>query len=130
MFEHYIPTEDEEQAAVFEWADLSAGRWPELRLLFHIPNGGLRNKVTAARMKMLGVKAGVPDLFLPVARGKWNGLFIEMKRRKGGKLSTLQVDWMEALGRQGYKTVVCLGADAAIAAIEDYLLQELRNERT
>ena len=115
---------------MFEWADLSAGRWPELRLLFHIPNGGLRNKVTAARMKMLGVKAGVPDLFLPVARGKWNGLFIEMKRRKGGKLSTLQVDWMEALGRQGYKTVVCLGADAAIAAIEDYLLQELRNERT
>ena len=124
MFEHYIPTEDEEQAAVFEWADLSAGRWPELRLLFHIPNGGLRNKVTAARMKVLGVKAGVPDLFLPVARGDWFGLFIEMKRRKGGKLSPLQVDWIEALGRQGYKTVVCLGADAAIAAIEDYLLQE------
>ena len=130
MIEHYIPTEDEEQAAVFEWADLSAGRWPELRLLFHVPNGGLRNKVTAARMKMLGVKAGVPDLFLPAARGEWNGLFIEMKRRKGGKLSPLQVDWIEALGRQGYKTVVCLGADAAIAAIEDYLLQELRIERT
>lgn len=124
MIEHYIPTEDEEQAAVFEWADLSAGRWPELRLLFHVPNGGLRNKVTAARMKMLGVKAGVPDLFLPVARGEWYGLFIEMKRRKGGKLSPLQVDWMEALGRQGYKTVVCFGADAAITAIEDYLLQE------
>lgn len=130
MVEHYIPTEDEEQAAVFEWADLSSGRWPELRLLFHVPNGGLRNKVTAARMKMLGVKAGVPDLFLPVARGNWFGLFIEMKRRKGGKLSPLQVDWIEALGRQGYKTVVCFGADAAIAAIEDYLLQEVRNERT
>lgn len=130
MIEHYIPTEDEEQAAVFEWADLSAGRWPELRLLFHIPNGGLRNKVTAARMKMLGVKAGVPDLFLPVGRGNWFGLFIEMKRRKGGKLSPLQVDWIEALGRQGYKTVVCFGADAAITAIEDYLLQEFRNERT
>lgn len=117
----YQATEDEEQEALFEWAEWQSGRWPELGLLFHIPNGGLRNKVTAARMKLLGVKPGVPDLFLPVARGDWNGLFIEMKRRKGGRLSPLQVDWIEALGRQGYKTVVCFGAEAAESAIEDYL---------
>lgn len=122
----YLATEDEEQEALFEWAEWQSGRWPELGLLFHIPNGGLRNKVTAARMKLLGVKPGVPDLFLPVARGDWNGLFIEMKRRKGGRLSPLQVDWIEALGRQGYKTVVCFGAEAAESAIEDYLCSGVR----
>lgn len=121
VFESYVASEEEEQAALFEWAAWKLQRWPELGLLFHIPNGGLRNKVTAAKLKNVGVKAGVPDLFLPVARGDWHGLFIEMKRRKGGKLSPLQVDWIEALGRQGYKTVVCFGADAAEAAIEDYL---------
>lgn len=121
MFENYVASEDEEQAALFEWTAWQMNRWPELGLLFHIPNGGLRNKATAARFKVLGVKAGVPDLFLPVARGEWHGLFIEMKRKLGGKLSPLQVDWIEALGRQGYKTVVCFGAEAAESALEDYL---------
>ena len=96
-------------------------RCPELGLLFHIPNGGFRHPATAARMKALGVKPGVPDLFLPVARGDYYGLWIEMKRRKGGRVSEAQSEWLDALRRQGYKTIVCCGADAAIAAIEDYL---------
>ena len=55
MFESYVASEEEEQAALFEWAAWKLQRWPELGLLFHIPNGGLRNKVTAAKLKSVGV---------------------------------------------------------------------------
>ena len=118
------PTEDDEQAAVFSWAGWMQKRWPELALLFHIPNGGYRHPATAARMKALGVKPGVPDLFLPAARGNYHGLWIEMKRQKGGKVSPMQTAWMDSLTAQGYKAVVCHGADAAIMAITEYLDSE------
>lgn len=64
-----VPTEAEEQIALFEWATLQSGRFPELALLYHVPNGGSRNKIEAARLRAQGVKSGVPDLCLPVARG-------------------------------------------------------------
>ena len=115
------PTEDNEQVAVFAWADWNLDRWPELGLLFHIPNGGYRHPATAARMKELGVKPGVPDLFLPAARGNYHGLWIEMKRQKGGKVSPMQTAWLESLTAQGYKTAVCRGATEAIMTIVDYL---------
>ena len=78
--------EGAEQATLMDWAALMAGRWPELQLLFHVPNGGARGKAEAARMKRQGVKAGVPDLMLPVARGGYHGLFLEMKAALGRNL--------------------------------------------
>lgn len=54
-----IPTEAEEQIALFEWARLQTGRFPELALLYHVPNGGSRNKIEAARLRAQGVKSGV-----------------------------------------------------------------------
>lgn len=60
-----------------------------------------------------GVKPGVPDMFLPVAREGCHGLYIELKRRDGGRVSTEQTAWMDALARQGYKTALCHGWDAA-----------------
>ena len=80
-----VPSEDEEQMAVMEWAQLQMGRWPELEWLYHIPNGGKRGKIEAARFKAMGVKAGVPDLCLPVPMGRYHGLYIEMKRREDRK---------------------------------------------
>lgn len=73
------PTEEQEQTVVMHWAAMAAGRWPELRMLFHIPNGGKRTKTEAARFRAAGVRSGVPDLFLPCARGGYHGLWIEMK---------------------------------------------------
>ena len=90
-------------------------------LCFHIANGGSRGKAEAARFKAEGVKAGVPDLFLPVARGPYHGLFIEMKRQKGGKVSDAQKAWISALIDQGYLAVVCYGWKDAAELIEDYL---------
>ena len=117
----YTPTEAQEQTAVFNWAAVMARKWPELRLLHHIPNGGSRNAREAHNLRMQGVKAGIPDIFLPVARGGWHGLYIEMKRRKGGRLSDEQAAMLEALREQGYCAWVCKGANDAIELITEYL---------
>lgn len=117
----HIPTEAQEQTAVFNWATVMERRWPELRLIHHCPNGGSRNAREAHNLRMQGVKAGIPDIFLPVARGGWHGLYIEMKRRKGGRLSDEQAAMLEALREQGYCAWVCKGANDAIELITEYL---------
>ena len=71
-------------------------------------------------MKAEGLKAGVPDLCLPVARQGYHGLYIEMKYGRN-KPTAKQKWWLEKLAEQGYKTIVCWGADEAIAVLEDYL---------
>ena len=109
-----------EQAHIIEWTGYMLGRMPELRLLFHIPNGGYRNEIEAANLKRQGVKRGVPDLFLPVARKGFHGLFIELKT-KNGKVSEWQKQWLADRTEQGYQAVVCYGADEARKALEGYL---------
>lgn len=121
MQQHYIPTEDTEQAHIFAWAAWASGKYPELDLMHHIPNGGKRSKSEAARFKAQGVKAGVPDIFLPCARGGYHGLYIELKRTKGGKLSAAQKEWIDALRGQDYKVIVCYGFDEAREVIINYL---------
>ena len=115
------PEEDAEQMALFRWAAYSRGRWPELDLMFHIPNGGKRSKAEAARFKELGVKAGVSDVFLPVARSGCHGLWIEMKRLHSGKPSKDQLDWIENMIKQGYAATVCHGWEQAKDVIEKYM---------
>lgn len=115
------PTESEEQIALFQWAEMMMKKYPELGMLYHIPNGGKRNIRTAARLRKEGVKPGVPDLCLPVPSGKYHGLYIEMKRQKGGKVSAIQDIWLSALMEYGYKTVVCCGWQAAAKVLTAYL---------
>lgn len=108
------------QATLMEWAMLMENRWPQLRLLFHVPNGGARSKSEAGRMKRQGVKAGVPDLMLPVARGGYHGLFVELKAEKGS-LTAEQKEWIRSLQEQGYAATVCKGLDEAIWTITNYM---------
>ena len=108
------------QATLMEWAMLMENRWPQLRLLFHVPNGGARSKSEAGRMKRQGVKAGVPDLMLPVARGGYHGLFVELKAEKGS-LTAEQKEWIRQLQEQGYAATVCKGLDEAIWTITNYM---------
>lgn len=115
-----IRKEAQEQAAVFEWAAWASKRTPELNLLYHVPNGGSRNPVEARNLKAQGVKAGVPDLVLPVARGQYHGLYIELKR-KGGRPQESQLWWIAHLREQGYAALICYGADDARATIARYL---------
>lgn len=83
-------SEDTEQINVVSWADWNMKRYPELKWLFHVPNGGSRNRMEAVKFKQMGVKAGVSDLCLPYPKGIYHGLFIEMKygrNRQQGKQS-------------------------------------------
>lgn len=115
-----IPTEEEEQTVVFSWAAIQESRWPELRLMHHIPNGGKRSKSEAARFRAAGVKAGVSDIFLPCARCGYHGLYIEMKARDG-RVSHDQAEFLSGVTEQGYLGVVCYGADQAIKVISGYM---------
>lgn len=89
-----VPTEAQEQMTLFSWAAMQSGKYPELNLLYHVPNGGSRHKAEAGRLRAEGVKAGVPDLCLPVARGQYHGLYIELKRQRGGRTSDHQSEWL------------------------------------
>lgn len=112
--------EHQHQAALFRWAGFQCRGRPELLLLFAIPNGGFRHPATAARLKAEGVKPGVPDVCLPVPRGEFHGLFIEMKAGRN-KPTISQVAWHRLLSQQGYRVAVCYSMDAAIEVIEGYL---------
>ena len=48
-------SEAQEQVLLFQWAKMQENVYPELKLLFHIPNGGKRNlkEVEKARAKFL-----------------------------------------------------------------------------
>ncbi len=118
MQEHM--SESEEQSLLFDMTALFSRKYPDLNLLFHIPNGGKRDIRTAVKLRAEGVKPGVPDLFLPVARGKYHGLFVELKVGKN-KTSKYQDEWLAKLTEQGYKAIVCYSADKAFTVIEAYL---------
>ena len=118
-----VPSESVEQQNLFRWAAVSAAvRWPkEMRMLYHVPNEGKRSQANGARLKAEGLRAGVPDINLDVARGEYHGLRIEMKRRRGGRVSPEQAAWLEALREQGYAAVVAYGWEEAADEIEKYL---------
>lgn len=100
------PSENEIQAAFFVWLRFYESRFPALQFCFAVPNGGFRYKATAAAMKRTGTKAGVPDVFLPVASKNFHGLWIEFKS-EAGKLSQLQKDFAAFLESQNYKFLLC-----------------------
>ncbi len=122
MRNYRLDKEEGHQEAIFEWASYQKARMPELELLHHIPNGGRRDKAEAVAFKRRGVKAGVPDLCLPVARGNFHGLYIELKTEKG-RLTKTQKLWIERLTKQGYFAKVCYGWKDAIETLEYYLTQ-------
>ena len=121
-------TEAEHQILVMCWAKkISLAGRAELDLLFHVPNGGNRSGREGAMFKAMGVKAGVPDLCLPVPRGDFNNLWIEMKvdedgaSGKRGSTSEAQEKWHSSLEQHGGYVVVAFGWKNAVAAICGYL---------
>ena len=113
--------EEDEQIALFQWAELMLHKYPELSLMYHIPNEGKRSLATGGRLKAMGLKKGVPDICLPVPRGKYHGLYVEMKREIGGKLTEEQYRWLKDLDKQGYAVTLCHGWRKAVVEIETYL---------
>lgn len=124
-----MTSEHTEQQAVFEWASLMSNRYPELQLLFAIPNAGKRSYGAAAHMKAEGLRSGLPDLCLPIPRFRelpghgdtnYGALYIEMKR-PGNKPKGNQLNWIGRLCAACNKVIVCYSADEAISVIKDYL---------
>ena len=114
--QNLTPSEHLEQITLITWYR----RTYKNELLVAIPNGGKRHIKTAVSMKLEGVSKGFPDLFLPVPNSKFYGLFIEMKRQKGGTVSKEQRAWLEYLNSVGYQATVCKGFLEAKGVIECY----------
>ena len=131
-------SEHGEQVAVIVWADQQRARWPELAWLHAIPNGGTRGSDKAAdgssmaarrgaELKAEGVKPGVCDLMLPVARGPYHGLYIEMKKVFNINKDAIdyaspeQLKFIEFVKKQGYAAGVCQGWEQAVGVLEWYM---------
>lgn len=113
-------TEAQHQHNVIAWSELHMGEYPELALLHHIPNGGTRDAVEGKHLKGQGVKPGVPDLHLPVARGSYHSLYLEMKT-EAGQPTREQKWWIEQLNKQGQFAEICHGWESAVRVLEWYL---------
>ena len=131
-------SEDGEQAALFCWAADNVGKYPQLKWLFAIPNGGSRHIAEATKMVATGLRGGVPDIFLPYPMQKrdyqgfaekfsygYHGCFIELKiekRRyqKNGGCSQEQLEWIIKL-RENYYIEVCYGWQNAKNTLIAYL---------
>lgn len=122
-------SEDEEQQKIIQWAELMSNAYPDLLMLYHVPNGGSRNRAEAAKLKRMGVRAGVPDLVLPVPRDGYAGLYIELKVGEN-RPSKNQKNWLEKLALHGYKALVCYGGNEAIETLEQYIKSPKTRMRT
>jgi len=113
-----VKTEHEEQKQVCNYLDKLN------KLYFSIPNGfvaGGRNKFAGIKkLKAEGFKNGVPDLFICEPNKEYSGLFIEMKKEKGGVVSDDQKQWITQLIFRGYSAVVANGFLEAKEIIDEY----------
>lgn len=108
--------EHREQVATVAWFRF---QYPQ-GLIYAIPNSARRSPRQGAWMKAEGLSAGVPDLCIPMPRGKYHGLYIEMKAGKN-KPTPAQVDWMNKLIEQGYCCKVCYGYEDGVREIKEYM---------
>lgn len=115
-----IASESQEQQALFRWAQFNTGMMPELWLLHKNCNDGKRTLAAGAKAKAEGLKPGLPDVHLPVARGGYHSLWIELKVGTN-KPSENQKEWIERLREQGNCAEVCYGWVDAAAIITGYL---------
>ena len=124
-----VPSESVEQKTLIKWWELysKVSNIPT-KLLFHIPNGGKRSVTEATSFVAEGVRAGIPDLMLAIPQKSYHGLFIEMKKRKGGVLSELQKEMLITMREQGYAAYMCNGFEVAKHLIETYLAQKSLND--
>ncbi len=108
------------QSTAINMVQYMMGLCPELDVLYAIPNGGNRDAITGKMLKREGVKAGMPDLHLPVARHGFNSLYIEVKTPEG-RLSKVQRAMIEKLQQHGNAVYVCRSTEDILQTLRDYL---------
>jgi hypothetical protein len=112
------------QAAFFDVLKLHEKRYPVLKWIYAVPNGGKRNVITAAKLKREGVKAGVWDVHIPVPMYHYHGAWIEFKAGKN-KLTESQKEFRQALTGK-YLFAVRYSVDEALEFLNDYLEIEIK----
>lgn len=119
-------SEHAHQKALIAWWSIAHKTFglPETAL-FAIPNGGKRHVAVAAKLKAEGVRKGIIDLCLPVSRGGYHGMWIEMKAGRN-KPTPEQAEFIRWQREEGYKCVVCYDWTDARAEIEAYLKSTTR----
>lgn len=121
-----VDWEGNEQAVLIRWLLGEKMRGEPVGQLYdaiyHVPNGGQRNKKTASDLKRQGVKAGVSDLPVRQARGGWFGLYLEFKATppRDAALAPSQFTWLEGSEYEGYCAVLARGIDEAKAVLREY----------
>jgi hypothetical protein len=114
------PSEHDIQASIFEWSLWMAGKYPELQMLNGSLNGVRLTIGQAVKAKRAGMKKGFPDIFLPIPRGKYHGLFIELKK-PGSYPTPEQKLWVKALRGQNYFADILVGGSFTESVIVRYL---------
>ncbi len=118
-------SEHDEQTQLFQILALYEERYPVLRWIFAIPNGGKRHPATAMKLKQEGVRRGIPDICIPYPVDEWAGCYVEMKFGKG-RLTKEQQEFIETF-QNTHKIYVCYSAIEAAHAIGEYLgIDELK----
>lgn len=113
-------SEDTEQISLMNWAHWHTREYPALKWLHHIPNGGSRNQLEARKLKEMGVKAGVSDLFLPYPKGCYHGMYIEMKFGNN-RHTDRQKEFLADMAETGYFVVTCYSYEDAKKVLEEYV---------
>lgn len=127
-------SEYKEQECLFEWVSYTQMQYPELKMLFHVPNGGRRDAATGRALKRRGVRAGGADLFLAYPSNGYHGCFVELKVGKN-KPTRNQNEWLDVLQKNGYYTRVCYGWIEARDTLIEYITHRVlvlgaSNEKT
>lgn len=89
------------------------------RRIFHVPNGGHRSQREAARFKKMGVLPGVCDIIISIPRGKWHGMFAELKLGNND-LSAHQEEFIKE-HEADYYCVVCWSVSEFMNEVNKYL---------
>jgi hypothetical protein len=113
-----LPTKPETkiQSACVLWFRM---QYPDI-VIYAIPNGGKRDKITAAILQREGVLEGVADLFIMHAVLPYNGYYIETKTVKGSQ-SDEQKAFQAKAEAAGYKYDLIRSEDEFIKAVNAYL---------
>lgn len=110
-----VPTEAQDQIRLVTWL------WKQGIRVSASANGGSRNLLEALKFKRMGVSPGFPDIEIPLPSGSYHGLYIELKREKGGKVSESQTEWLNYLQEKGYYAKVAFGFEDAKRIVIEYL---------
>jgi hypothetical protein len=107
------------QVAICKWLDYTQDFY-----YYAIPNGGLRHRLVAIKLKMEGAKAGVADMFWMVSNERWKGLFVEVKIEKG-KQSPTQKEFESIAIKHGYYYAVVRSINDCESILRRFRLNEI-----